>query len=53
MLMKLGYYLHAYIMIWNFKRTNEGEKKMKLKVLVDNNTYIDQYYCSESAISYY
>ena len=26
---------------------------MKLKVLVDNNTYIDQYYCGEPAISYY
>lgn len=28
-------------------------KKMKLKVLVDNNTYIDQYYCGEPAVSYY
>lgn len=26
---------------------------MKLKVLVDNNTYIDQYYCGEPAVSYY
>lgn len=26
---------------------------MKLKVLVDNNTYIDQYYCGEPAASYY
>lgn len=26
---------------------------MKLKVLVDNNTYIDQYYCGEPDISYY
>lgn len=26
---------------------------MKLKVLVDNNIYIDQYYCGEPAVSYY
>lgn len=26
---------------------------MKLVVLVDNNTYIDQYYCGEPAVSYY
>ncbi|MBF4693631.1 MBL fold metallo-hydrolase [Fusibacter ferrireducens] len=26
---------------------------MKLKVLVDNNTYIDAYYCGEPAVSYY
>jgi len=26
---------------------------LKLKVLVDNNTYIDQYYCGEPAVSYY
>lgn len=26
---------------------------MKLKVLVDNNTYIDSYYCGEPAVSYY
>ena len=26
---------------------------MKLKVLVDNNTYIDQYYLGEPAVSYY
>lgn len=26
---------------------------MKLKVLVDNNTYIDQYFCGEPAVSYY
>ena len=26
---------------------------MKLKVLVDNNTYIDQYYFGEPAVSYY
>lgn len=26
---------------------------MKLKVLVDNNTYIDQYYKGEPAVSYY
>ncbi|NLU08839.1 MAG: MBL fold metallo-hydrolase, partial [Clostridiales bacterium] len=26
---------------------------MKLKVLVDNNTYIDQYYYGEPAVSYY
>lgn len=26
---------------------------MKLKVLVDNNTYTDQYYCGEPAVSYY
>lgn len=26
---------------------------MKLHVLVDNNTYIDQYYCGEPAVSYY
>lgn len=26
---------------------------MKLKVLVDNNTYIDRYYCGEPAVSYY
>lgn len=26
---------------------------MKLKVLVDNNTYIDHYYCGEPAVSYY
>lgn len=26
---------------------------MKLSVLVDNNTYIDQYYCGEPAVSYY
>ncbi|MFA9398625.1 MAG: MBL fold metallo-hydrolase [Clostridiaceae bacterium] len=26
---------------------------MKLKVLVDNNTYIDQYYCGEPGVSYY
>lgn len=32
---------------------SEGGKKVKLKVLVDNNTYIDQYYCGEPAISYY
>jgi 7,8-dihydropterin-6-yl-methyl-4-(beta-D-ribofuranosyl)aminobenzene 5'-phosphate synthase len=30
-----------------------GDKKLKLKVLVDNNTYIDQYYCGEPAVSYY
>lgn len=30
----------------------EGDK-LKLKVLVDNNTYIDQYYCGEPAVSYY
>ena len=32
---------------------SEGGKKVKLKVLVDNNTYIDQYYCGEPAVSYY
>lgn len=26
---------------------------MKIKVLMDNNTYIDQYYLGESAVSYY
>lgn len=26
---------------------------MKLKVIVDNNTYIDEYYCGEPAVSYY
>ena len=26
---------------------------MKLKVLVDNNTYIDRYYLGEPAVSYY
>ena len=26
---------------------------MKLTVLVDNNTYIDQYYAGEPAVSYY
>lgn len=26
---------------------------MKLKVLVDNNTYIDEYYYGEPAVSYY
>lgn len=26
---------------------------MKIRVLVDNNTYIDQYYCGEPAVSYY
>ena len=26
---------------------------MKLKVLVDNNTYIDEYYLGEPAVSYY
>lgn len=26
---------------------------MKIKVLVDNNTFIDQYYCGEPAVSYY
>jgi len=26
---------------------------LKLKVLVDNNTYIDKYYCGEPAVSYY
>lgn len=26
---------------------------MKLRVLVDNNIYIDQYYCGEPAVSYY
>lgn len=26
---------------------------MKLTVLVDNNTYIDQYYCGEPAVCYY
>lgn len=26
---------------------------MKLTVLVDNNTYIDQYYLGEPAVSYY
>lgn len=26
---------------------------MNLKVLVDNNTFIDQYYCGEPAVSYY
>jgi 7,8-dihydropterin-6-yl-methyl-4-(beta-D-ribofuranosyl)aminobenzene 5'-phosphate synthase len=26
---------------------------MKIKVVVDNNTYIDQYYCGEPAVSYY
>lgn len=26
---------------------------MKLTVLVDNNTYIDQYYLGEPALSYY
>lgn len=30
-----------------------GRKEMKLKVLVDNNTYIDQYYFGEPAVSYY
>ncbi len=30
----------------------EGEI-LKLKVLVDNNTYINQYYCGEPAVSYY
>jgi len=30
-----------------------GERWLKLKVLVDNNTYIDQYYCGEPAVSYY
>jgi len=32
---------------------DEGGKKVKLKVLVDNNTYIDQYYYGEPAVSYY
>jgi 7,8-dihydropterin-6-yl-methyl-4-(beta-D-ribofuranosyl)aminobenzene 5'-phosphate synthase len=32
---------------------SKGGKKVKLKVLVDNNTYIDQYYCGEPAVSYY
>ena len=27
--------------------------QMKIKVLVDNNTYIDRYYCGEPAVSYY
>jgi len=31
----------------------KGGNKMKLKVLVDNNTYIDEYYCGEPAVSYY
>ncbi|MBP3597586.1 MAG: hypothetical protein J6J60_09395 [Clostridia bacterium] len=26
---------------------------MKLKVLLDNNTYIDEYYLAEPAVSYY
>ena len=26
---------------------------MKLRVLVDNNTYIDRYYLGEPAVSYY
>ena len=26
---------------------------MKIKVVVDNNTYSGQYYCSEPAVSYY
>jgi 7,8-dihydropterin-6-yl-methyl-4-(beta-D-ribofuranosyl)aminobenzene 5'-phosphate synthase len=30
-----------------------GGNKLKLKVLVDNNTYIDQYYFGEPAVSYY
>jgi len=30
-----------------------GGNILKLKVLVDNNTYIDQYYCGEPAVSYY
>jgi len=32
---------------------SEGGNKVKLKVLVDNNTYIDEYYCGEPAVSYY
>lgn len=31
----------------------ERGKRLKLKVLVDNNTYIDQYYYGEPAVSYY
>lgn len=30
-----------------------GDEKVKLKVLVDNNTYIDKYYYGEPAVSYY
>lgn len=30
-----------------------GDAEVKLKVLVDNNTYIDQYYYGEPAVSYY
>jgi len=33
-------------------KLREGEN-IKLKVLIDNNTYIDQYCCSEPAASYY
>lgn len=32
---------------------SKGGKNVKLRVLVDNNTYIDQYYCGEPAVSYY
>ena len=30
-----------------------GTDGMKLRVLVDNNTYIDRYYLGEPAVSYY
>lgn len=30
-----------------------GEENLKLRVLVDNNTFIDQYYYGEPAVSYY
>jgi Metal-dependent hydrolases of the beta-lactamase superfamily II len=42
----------CYILGISYK-LNEGGKEMKLKVLVDNNTYIDQYYYGEPAVSYY
>jgi 7,8-dihydropterin-6-yl-methyl-4-(beta-D-ribofuranosyl)aminobenzene 5'-phosphate synthase len=35
------------------RRLMPGILCMKLTVLVDNNTYIDQYYCGEPAVSYY
>lgn len=38
---------------YRFWIISQGGKAVRLKVLVDNNTYIDQYYCGEPAVSYY
>lgn len=50
---KVKYRLIPFIW-WKLNIILKGANtKMKLKVLLDNNTYIDEYYLAEPAVSYY